>query len=286
MLIEKWAFYRGPLREKAGEGEGGGGKDDSSEDNSEGSEEGSEGEEEGDSEAGEEGEESEEGNEEGEGEFNAQQITEAKALYKLLSDPATQKETLTILAQRAGIELGGKPPETKKEEKAVIKKTVEILEEALGKDLAWLAPKLAGAFDKMREEDRATTQKELDKLSANQVTKEVDTAYETLARETKGESRKFESKMVGLADKLYPAPGMSVMEYVRHLYTIASASGEQKSAKQRLAEKINKNSKDAPGRIQDSSTAGGGKNNNANNGRMSIKDAVRAAAAKQGYKGD
>lgn len=285
MLIDKWAFAQELLRDKAGEGEGSSGKDekdDSASGDSEDSEEGAEGEEEGDSSSGEEGEEGEEENKEGE--LTADQLKEAASLYKLLSDPVTQKDALRVLATQAGIISGDKPPETKKEATTAAKKTLEILENALGTELKWLAPKLATAFDEMREQDRESTKKELDTLKQGQVAKEVDQAYELLARETKGESRKFESKMVGLADKLYPAPGMSVQEYVRHLYTIASASGEQKSAKMRLAEKINKNSKDVPGRLTESSASGQGKGTNSNV-RFSLKDAVRQAAEKQGYRG-
>ena len=285
MLIDKWWF--GPLFAKSEEGSEGGGADDSAEGDSEDSKEGSEDEEEGDSESGEEDEEDKEGDEDkGEGELTAEQIKEATNLYKLLSNKETQTQTLKILATQAGIALNdGKLPETKKEIKDAVKNTVQILEEALGKDLAWLAPKLAAAFDQLLEKSEGKTKEQLESMKQTQIAKEVDNAYEKLARETNGESKKFESRMVGLADKLYPAPGMSTEEYVRMLYTIASASGEKKSAKLRLAEKINKNSKDVPGRLTESSTSGGGKANT-NNGRMSIKDAVRQAAAKQGYKGD
>lgn len=276
MLIDKWLF--GILREKAGEAEGGGGSEESEE-----SEEGSEESEEGTDEESEEGEEDDKKVKEGE--LTADQIKEAHDLYKLISNPASQKSTLEFLAKQAGIQIGdGKPPETKAEAKIAAKKTQEVLEEALGVDLKWLAPKLAIAFDKLLEQSEGKTKDQLDKLAEKQVVKEVDSAYEKLARDTKGESRKFESKMVGLADKLYPAPGMSTDEYIRHLYTIASASGEGKSAKLRLAEKINKNSKDVPGRIAESAASGGGKNTD-KNARMSIKDAVRHAAEKQGYTG-
>ena len=275
MLIDKWLF--GTLREKAGEAEGAGGSEESeeSEEGSEGSEEGTE----------EESEEGEEGDKIKEGELTAEQVTEAHNLYKLLTNPNSQKSTLEYLAREAGIQIGeGKAPETKAEAKEAAKKTQEILEEALGVDLKWLAPKLAIAFDKLLEQSEGKTKEQLDKLAEKQVVKEVDQAYEKLARDTKGESRKFESRMVGLADKLFPAPGMSTEEYIRHLYTIASASGEGKSAKLRLAEKINKNSKDVPGRIAESAASGGGKNTD-KNARLSIKDAVRVAAEKQGYTG-
>ncbi len=281
MLLNKWWF--GPLWDKAGEGEGGGGGESDDSGDSESSEEGTEEGEEG-SEDSEEGDKDDKDGEEGEAEdLSEKQINEAKNLYKLLTNSSTQQQALRILAEQAGIELAGTKG-TKKDVETVVEDTVKILEDALGKDLAWLAPKLAGAFDKLLEKSEGKTKVQLESLKQTQVAKEVDQAYETLARETKGQSRRFENKMVALADKLYPAPGMSTAEYIRHLYTIASASGGEKSAKQQLAEKINRNSKDVPGRIAESAAAGGSKK--ANSGRMSLKEAIRTAAEKQGYKGD
>jgi hypothetical protein len=274
MLMSK--FLQSILMDKAGEESAGGGAEESAEEESE----------EGSEEADEEGEEDEESGEEDENEgLSVEQLKEARNLYKLLSDKSTQTETLRILAKEAGIlDKDGQPPATKKEEKAAIKNTVQILENALGKELAWLAPKLAAAIDEIRGQDQESTKKDIDSLKQSQVAKEVDNAYETLARETKGLSRKFEGKMVGLADKLYPAPGMSTIEYVRHLYTIASATDSGKSNKQRLAEKINRNAKDVPGRLTESTATGGNKGIDKSS-RASLKDAVRQAAAKMGYTG-
>jgi hypothetical protein len=270
-------FLRGLLRDKAGEGEGSSGKateveEETEEQDEEESEEGEEESEEEDENAGEEDKDK----------LNEVQQKEANALYKLLADPATQKATLETLAKQAGL-LGTQ--ETKKEVKEDAETLVKILEDSLGENLKWLAPKLAPALEKMLGKEREASSKTLAELKNQAVVKEVSDAYEALAKETKGLSRKFESKMVKLADEIYPAPGMSVIKYVRSLYTLASAEGTAKLSKEQLAEKINRNAKDAPGRLTNSSSSGGGKGKDSNV-RVSLKDAVRQAAAKQGYKGD
>jgi hypothetical protein len=274
-------FPRGLLRDKAGEGsDGSSGKAaEKAEENEEAEETEEEETEENDEES---EEEDEEAGEEAEPKLGEAQQKEANSIYKLLADPATQKSTLEILAKQAGL-LGTQ--DTKKEVKEDAETLVKILEDSLGENLKWLAPKLAPALEKMLGKEREASTKTLSDLKNQQVVKEVSDAYETLAKETKGLSRKFESKMVKLADEIYPAPGMSVVKYVRTLYTLASAEGTAKLSKEQLAEKINRNSKDAPGRLTNSSTSAGGKGRDSSV-RVSLKDAVRQAAAKQGYKGD
>lgn len=288
MLINKWQLGR--LREEDEEGsEGSSGKKgkkakekaEESEEESEESEEESEDEE---SEEDTDEDEDEEKDEDEDDEFDDAKLKEAKNLFRLITNPASQKQAIEILARSAGIQLGGGAPESKKEAKEIANDTVKILEEALGENLKWLAPKLATALDKLRDADREENKKSLASLKASQIEKEVDQAYAELRRETKGVSAKFENRMVTLADKLLPAAGMSVAEYVRHLYTIASATGESKSAKQRLAEKINKNSKDIPGRIRNSSSDGGGRKGTDSTPPMSALEAVTQTARKLGYK--
>lgn len=285
MLKTLW-WQMGPLMAKSEAGDGGGSdeKDVKDEKDSE-SEESEESEDEDESE--DDDEDSEDENEEtggDEDDLDEASIKEAKNLYKLIKNPASQKQAIEILARSAGIQLGGgEPPKDKKEADKVAKDTVAILEEALGENLKWLAPKLASALDKLREQDREDYNKSLGEIKQTQIEKEVDQAYETLARETKGISRKFETKMLGLADKMLPGSGMSTIEYVRHLYTLASASGEGKSVKQRLAEKINRNSKDMPGRIRNSSSEGAGRKGNESTQPMTALEAVTQTAKKLGY---
>lgn len=270
-----------------GAGGGGGGKDDA--DDSSDADESEDGE--GADGDGEEGDENADDAEDEEDEsdptdkdtgLKKSQLKEAGELYKLLTDENTRKNTLEILAKKAGL-LGTQ--ETQKEVKDDAKTLIQMLEEGLGPELKWLAAKLAPAMEKILESERGSTKQTLTEMKQNQVTREVDAVYAALRSETKGLSKKFEPAMVKLADQLHPAPGMSVDAYVRLLYKTASADSSSKSHSQKLAERINRNSKDAPGRIQDSSAPGSGKRADPN-ARVSIKDAVRQAAAKMGYKGD
>lgn len=289
MLKTLW-WQQGPMRAKDDDNSGGGDKKGKEAEGNEENDENQDDDENADEDenSGEDDENSDENDEnedEEDEELDEQAIKEAKNLYKLIKNPASQKQAIEILARSAGIQLGGgEPPKDKKESDKVAKKTVEFLEEALGENLKWLAPKLATALDKIREQDREDYNKSLGEIKQTQIEKEVDQAYETIARETKGLSRKFEGRMVALADKLLPAAGMSTIEYVRHLYTIASASEGGKSNKQKLAEKINRNSKDIPGRIRNSSSEGGGKKGNESATPISALEAVTRTAQKLGMK--
>lgn len=280
MLKTLWWQQGSLMMAKSEAGDGGGSDKDDEKDEKDESEESEDEESE---ESDDEDEEDEEKDKEDEDELDEASLKEAKNLYQLIKNPASQKQAIEILARSAGIQLG-ETPKTKTESDKVAKKTVDYLEEALGENLKWLAPKLASALDKMREEDRADHQKSLESIKQSQIEKEVDQAYAELRRDTKGESAKFENKMVVLADKLLPSSGMSTAEYIRYLYTIASASDNGKSAKQRLAEKINKNSKDAPGRLRNSSSEGGGRKGN-DSPPMSALEAVTQTAKRLGFKG-
>ncbi len=183
-----------------------------------------------------------------------EETKEAKALFKLLKDPSTQKETLRVLAERAGLLKSDTSP---KQQEKTVKTILSILEEDLGDNLKFIAPQLAKSLEKILEQERQTQTERFTQLEADRVSNSVEIAKDKLSRETKGDSGKLWPKMESLSDKIKPAEGSSPYEYLKILYTLASADGQKSTIKREVNDKINKNAKDVGSRLQTSSTASG-----------------------------
>lgn len=186
-------------------------------------------------------------------ELSAEDAKQAKALFKLLKDPNTQKATLEVLAKQAGlIDKEGEPTKNKTETKKAAKKFQDGLKEALGEKLAFLADKLGPFLEKYINEIRSETNEGIQNLSKVQIENETEAALNKLSKETKGMSRKFESKMAELTSKLKPQDGVSTYDYLKNLYTIASSGSSAASVKGQIADRIRKNRSDAPSRLASS----------------------------------
>lgn len=243
MIWEK--FFNMPLRDKeSGDGEGSSGSGNPDVNTSQ--EDGEEGEE--DSEEDEESEEKED-----EEELPENEIKEAKALYRMLKDPEQRSQVIRTLAKETGL-LG--TAETQKDVKKDTKTILDIFNEALGEKYNFLGPQLAKAIETILEQERESQNKSVETLREQHVRREVNDAFDRLARETKGESRKFEAKMAQLADKVHAGPNLDTFEYINYLYSIASAEKAGSQARQKMIDKINRNSKDAGSRLQSSTVAG------------------------------
>ena len=196
-----------------------------------------------------------EGGEEDGGEDNElddAQLDESKRLYIALKDPRTAGPIIAALAAQAGLHL---TPQSSKAEVKEVKKTItDAVAEALGDEYKFLAPKLGKAFESALEIEREEHEASLQEIRQSQVERDVTTAYEKLARETKGESKRLESKMASLSEEV-PIGTMSVEKYIRRLYSIAVTETQQTSAK-KTADRIRKNASNAPERLRSGSAAG------------------------------
>src|SRR6266705_866343 len=76
-------------------------------------------------------------------ELSDEEIKNAKNLFKLLKNPLTAKETLTMMVRAAGLT----PESTKQEEKATTKTIKDIVKEKLGKDYEFLSEKLSDVLE-------------------------------------------------------------------------------------------------------------------------------------------
>ncbi len=216
-----------------------------------------------------EGEEEEAEEEEEESEEDRKQ---AKNLYKLLKNPDTAKQVIRSLAEQNGLLKVDTPSEVKKTKKAL----AELVEEGLGAEFKFLGPQLTRVLDAVLNQEREERTTQISSLESQQVERDVENALSKLARETKGESKKIENKMLDLMSKYLPAPGMPVEEYIRGIYAQASAGRTAKTAAAQVTDRIKRNAKDAPSRLQ---SAPGVSNAPKVLGKMNLEDSVNAALA-------
>jgi hypothetical protein len=217
-------------------------------------------------ETGDEDEEEEEKEDKG---LSEDELDESRRLYLALKDPKAGPALIAALAQQAG--LFRETIETKKDAKEVKKSTIELLKEGLGKDYEWLADKIGPAIEKVVAQEKEEQQQQMQNLHLQNVEREVSSELAALARETKGESKKLEARMVELMDDLPSSPNVSVKKYIRHLYTIASAGKTKQVTQKEVADKIRRNAGDAPSRLHATSNV---KESDLPKGKMNINQAV------------
>jgi hypothetical protein len=180
-----------------------------------------------------------------EDDLSEQELAEARNLYKALKDPGTRSLVLNDLAKAAGIT----PDSTKKEIKEAKKGIEQILKETLGEGYNFMIPTLSKALEQILESEREERTASTQRVEAQVVQQQVDRALDRLARETKGDSRKVEARMVQLMNQFQASPDTDVYTYLQGIYNIATAGRSTKVATQKITEKINKNSKDAFARL-------------------------------------
>jgi len=191
-------------------------------------------------------EDSDEVSSDDEPDFNEAELDESKKLYRALRDPNTAGAMVAALAQHMGLTLA--PPQTRAEVKEAKKSIMEVVSESLGEQYKFLAPTLGKAIESALEVQREEHQTELQEIRQTQVEREVVSAYNRLARETKGESKRLEARMATLSEEV-PIGNMTVDTYINRLFSIASSEGQKTSAKQ-VADKIRRNAGDAPSRLR------------------------------------
>jgi hypothetical protein len=175
---------------------------------------------------------------------------EALRLYKALKDPKAGPAVLAALAQQAGL-LGKNLPETKQEVATAKKAVKEILKDSLPENMKFLADQLGPAIEAVFEEKMQEQDEKFQQLEIQRVEGQVVAAYERLSKETKGESKRLEARMAEIATQISPAPELSVDQYIRFLYQIASnGKGTQVSNTRVVADRIRRNANDLPSRLR------------------------------------
>jgi len=228
-----------------------------------------------------------EGTEGSEGDDDSpESIAEARRIYKLLQNPVTAKTLVRELARAEGLL---EPDATKQEVKAAKASIKDILKEKLGDKYEFLIPQLSDALETILAGERETSQQSVQQIQIEATKRETADVLAKLARETKGESRKVESRMLELMNEFQIGPGVSIEKYLRGLYAQASSARDAKNVQNQKNDKIRRNANDVPSRLQSSSTG-------AENTRgtvagadptkpMSLKDAVNFAVGQQTRQG-
>lgn len=203
----------------------------------------------------------------------AEELKQATNLYKLLKNPATAQTVIRSLAEQNGL----LNTQTKTETTTAKKAIKDLVAEGLGPAYAFLAPQLTSVIESVLGQEREERTTQISQLEHQQVEKDVESALSRLARDTKGESRKIESKMMGLMQKFQPGPGTTVEEYIRGIYAQATAGRTAKTTAAQMTDRIKRNANDAPSRLQNTSTGTGTRS--APSGKMNLKASVEAALA-------
>ena len=110
------------------------------------------------------------------------ELKESKALWKLLKDPRTRDQTISILANQAGIL---KPPTTETQVKSQKKSILKIVEDNLGEEFRFIAPKLGKAIEEALEQERESTEEELKETRLTTIQTQVDsTLADSIRKQT------------------------------------------------------------------------------------------------------
>lgn len=181
--------------------------------------------------------------------LSEKEIKEAETLYKLLKDPRQRLNIVAALAQDSGLLAPQTPLNTEKQVAKAEKGIAQIIDEALP-EYPGLSKKLGPAIEQIVEAERESRAAEMEQVHLKSVEDEVASELALLAHETKGESRKLENKMSSLMNNISPGPNVTVKQYVRMLYTLATAGSQAQKTSAEIADKIRRNANNAPDRLK------------------------------------
>lgn len=172
-----------------------------------------------------------------EDEFTEEHLERAKQLYRALSNPATAKQVVEILATNAGLIKTG----SDKEEAKAVKSVTEMIQEGLGDDYKFLGGKLSKlipqVIEKMVEEKIGDIRAKQFEGEKKETSKEFHAAFESLRGEF-DDFDTFHNDMNRLMDVIPVNDKLSAKEYFKNLYLLAKA---QKGSKVKSTVTVDKN---------------------------------------------
>lgn len=203
------------------------------------------------------------------------EIEEALNLYRAIKDPKKQTAAISALAKAAG--LLNEVPQNRTEEAAVKKDIKSLLKEKLG-DLGFLADRLGPVLDEIIGNVKTETRQQFAQLTQKNLSDEIVIITAKLNKETNGEFKKLEGEMNRLADKVLPSKNMSTEEYMRTLYTLATAG--KKVDPKTVQQRIERNRTNAADNIKSTPTRAGESAFDPNK-KYSLKESIEIAAKQQ-----
>ncbi|MGH7239770.1 MAG: hypothetical protein ACREHG_06845 [Candidatus Saccharimonadales bacterium] len=215
------------------------------------------------------------------------EIVQARQLFSALKDPEQSGSIIDFLASNSGYK---RPDEvvTKKDEIAAKKDLAKHLEESLGDDFKWLAPKLGPAIESyindIRDETNQTIEEKTSKLEEAHQETELRKYREEATHAEKDIAQKYyqdgkvpktvSDMMIKVMDRFQPTPEMSPTDYMNEVYQIAAMKTGGIPNEITKQQKINSNRNNAPSNLKNGAHPQEGV---PVKGKVSLKDAVQQA---------
>lgn len=163
---------------------------------------------------------------------------EAIRLYRALNGDKGVT-ILSMLAREAGIKLADEST-TKTEKKDAI---MDMLEEHLGSQYKFLAPKLGPVLKGLLEESKRETAAEIAKINSRDLERTTDLALTEIMAENK-DFHLFTKQIEELMKEISPAPNTSQKAYLTRLYKLAKADAQSESSETSRAERLRRATRD------------------------------------------
>lgn len=140
-----------------------------------------------------------------------------KQILELLRNPRTRAITIRQLAEEAGLQIAEKGEDS---EKKVTKTFLQDLAEALGNDWKFLAPKIAGPFQKALKAQVAELQEVHAETERSRLRRESERAEQEFNR-THPDAKKYQRRMIQLMEKYPPSAEVDMSEYLEDMYQLS-----------------------------------------------------------------
>jgi len=221
-------------------------------------------------------EDPEEDDDEQEGSGDDEEDEKARQLYKALSNPATARQVIEVMARNAGI------IDTPKKEEKVVKTITDVIKDELGTEYSFLSSKLGKIIPQVVERIvEEKTEARINEIKEKQMTrekeevsKEFHSAFEKLSEEFE-DFDDLQGKMNKLMDVHPVTNKQTAYEYFRDLYYIAKSSRTTKSKVVVDKAKLQKSKENVGARL---SAEGEPKDTSkGSSGNMTLRQSIQAA---------
>lgn len=163
---------------------------------------------------------------------------EAVRLYRALNGDNGVK-VLEILAREAGLNLDSTKVSAAEKKDAIM----DMLEENLGPQYKFLAPKLGPVLKQLLQESKSETERRFSELTNRDLEKETDSALTDVMKDHT-DFHLFAKDIQKLMEEIAPAKGISQKIYLNRLYRLAKQEAEEKGTEQKRAERLSRAAND------------------------------------------
>lgn len=195
---------------------------------------------------------------------------EALRIYNLLKDPQQGKELVRYLARQAGLEV--KDGAT---EKSAVKAAEEVLEESLGAEYKFLAPKLLPGLRALINEEVKGIKQVLVQGERTKLSQDYDMAWEALNEQTEGDFEKHGENIIKAMEEFPYSGKQSIKQYLSRLYKMVGGEKQVEKKLSKTIERIRRNAEEA-----EPQNSGAGDDRVKNSSRLPTREEAILAAMK------